>query len=242
MVFNQEEWIHLGQWVQSPLSACFWDNWTQNNEKYPFKIDQMDGGFPFLYGHSFVRKSDLKVLKKFIKENINNFELLKVMERWVDDVHKSSKDKISIEFNSLYQAMSHMKWACNDIVNPWIFFLTLDSVIEEEIQEICNKKEYNFDEIIQLIKPIKKSFTVLQSEEAMVLHNQMKEEGIASNFSNIEKVNPALAQEIKEHVDKFEFVGAHHFVGEPYTIKRFLESKPTKIVEETTKNNPKELE
>jgi len=242
MIFNQEEWVHLGQWVQPPLSACFWNNWIQNNEKYPFKIDQMDGRLPFLHGHHFVRKSDIEVLGKFIRENASNFELLKVLEKWVDNVHNNCKSKISMQFNSLSQAIRYMKEACDDIVNPWIFFLTLDSILEEEIKKICNEKGYNFDEVVQMIKPVKTSFTVLQSEEARLLHHKIKEEKLPLDFQQIETANLSLAQDIKEHINRFEFVGVHHFVGESYSVKRFLESKLAKVVEEAKREIPKELE
>jgi phosphohistidine swiveling domain-containing protein len=239
---NQEEWVHLGQWVQPPLSACFWNNWTQHNEKYPFKIDQMDGRLLFLHGHHFVRKSDIEVLRKFIKKNANNFEILKALEKWIDDVHNNCKSNITKGFDSLSQAMKVMKEECNNIVNPWIFFLILDSILEEEIQKICNENGYNFDEVVKMIKPVKKSFTVLQSEEATLLHDKIKGKEIPLDFEQIKQADESLAQEISNHVKKFEFVGVHHFVGEPYSVKRFLESKPAKFVEEAKRDIPIELQ
>ncbi len=241
--FNHQEWVHLGQWVQPTLSSCFWNNWTQHNKKYPFTIGTMDGRLPFLNGHHFVWKSDVDVLRAFVQKNHSNFELLKTLEAWVDDVHESAKKMMALPCDTLVDALKNMKSSCKDIVNPWIFFLVLDGILEQEMIAICKREGYDFDSVVAMIKPLRKSFTVIQSEEAAFLHENIRKKGLRPDFSSIQMSDPSLALEIQEHVNRFAFVGMHHFVGEPYSIQQFLEAKPalSVLVTGQTSNIPQEL-
>lgn len=242
MIFNKNEWVHLGQWVQPTLSACFWNNWAQQNNKYPFQIARMDGRLLFLDGHQFVKKSNVGILRKFVQENTENFELLKILEKWVDKVHNSCKAKISLKFDNLVDYIKNMKEVCNDVVNPWIFFIVLDRILEDEIKSICTKIDYNFEQVLHKLRPIRKSFTVLQLEEASLLHRKIKGKGITNfDINLIQEKFPQLAEEIRQHVKRFEFVGMHHFVGEPYSIERFFQCKSVMLFEERKREIIKEL-
>lgn len=240
--FKQKQWVHWGQWVQPTLSACFWDHWSQHNKKFPFAIGRLRGKLLVFDGHFFFEKRDKGVLRAFIQESTGKKRILSILEQWVDDVYFSCKARIS-EGETLLESLEIMKECCKDVVNPWTFFGFLDSVLEEEIKKICAEKGYDFEAITQSIRPLRKSFTVLQSEEAVKLQKKWNNYKIFSHdLEEIKALNPSLAAEIKKHIQKFAFVGLHHFVGEPYNLERFFEikestspkEKPLKISPELT--------
>jgi phosphohistidine swiveling domain-containing protein len=224
MIFNKEEWAHLGQWVQPTLSGCFWEDWTQNNEKFPFEIPKLPGRVIILDGHSFIKKEDYQVLEQFILDNENDFENIKVLENWVDAIHLKCKERINREFPNLVDYIKNMKELMNDLVNPWVFFLLLEKPLTERIKEICQENEFNYKEIAGSILPSRKPFMIKQIEEAQTLYQKIANLKIKElNLKFFEENYPDLTTEIKEHVKRFEFCGIHHFVGEPYSIEKFFQ-------------------
>ena len=207
----KEEWTSIGQWVQPTLSACFWNRWSFND--YPFSIGRLDGRLPVLYGHHFVYKKDLRVLRQFLLDNIDNFEILEKLEKWINQMHENSvrgvmnfpEELVGIfnEFTSLYKQ-------CTDV---WIFCLVLSDVLEEEFSKFCSEKGLDFAEISSQIKPLHKPLAVKLEEDAIKLYRKMK--GLSEETE--------FRKEINEHVSTYKFCGVHHFVGEPYTVEKFWE-------------------
>lgn len=222
MDFVKEEWVHLGQWVQPTLSAGFWDGWTQESRNYPFSAPPLGGRLIILHGHHFVRRDDVDMLRKFLLENKNNFQLLRTFEQWVDGIHQKCKEEIVYSFPTPIEKIKKLQELCHDIVNPWIFFILVGIIVEENIQEFCTENDYSFQDMLQIIKPIRKAFAVLQTESADLLLEKIAHAGLSPNIALIERKNPDLANEIKKHIAQFEFVGVHHFVGKPYSLEQFF--------------------
>ncbi len=209
MNFAKNEWYHLGQWVQPVLSACFWNNWNQS-ENFPPTIPKLEGELLFLDGHHFVRNKDVETLTKTIQSKVNDFSFLYELERWVEEVHERCKEVLDREDVPLLQRLQSVKECMNNIVHPWIFFLTLNDIIENEFKEAC--KQHGITEV-PVIKPSKESFVAKKKRNLELIFNKFIEK---IDISMLEQTLPEIAQEVKDHIQQYSFCGVHHFVGQPY--------------------------
>ena len=183
MKFNKSEWVNMGQWVQPTLSDCLWNNWSQNN--YPFDIPKLDGRAIILYGYSFLRKNDIKIIRKFINPN-----KIQVLEKWADDVHQECRKNINLNLN-LIDSLKNFRKLYAKMTDAWVFFVILDYIITKEIETICKNKGYDFQKISQGIKPSRKPFLVQQYEQASKLYQKINKLGIKPDD---------IMQEIEQHV------------------------------------------
>jgi phosphohistidine swiveling domain-containing protein len=211
------KWEYWGRWVQPVLSACFWDKW---NYEFPFKECKIDGSMYYLDGHFFRLKDDKDEFERFLKCIENNFEIIESFKKWIEKIKREAEGfsagagvKTINDFNDRFRK----------VLCLWNFFAFIDSPLENQMLEICKKKGYDLNEIISGIRPFRKTFTMMQAEEARKLKNASK-------------------KEIEAHIDRFRFCGIHHFIGEEYDMEKFLELKDTKPSMVKEIDIPEELE
>lgn len=229
MDFKKEDWVYGGQWAQSALSTCFWNTFGRRfpSLKANGKPLQLKNPLLMLYGHTFTRKSDIDAVNSFVGQAAKekSLELLDAMEKWVDEVHAECKELSSRDYDSIELGLENLKKSFELIITPWYLFILFDPAIEKELKSVCEAKGYDFEKIIKSIKPLRDSFAVQQFDSALVLYKKINELGIKEKSLNAVKVkSPELVEEIQKHVKKFVFCGVHHFVGEPYSVKKFFEN------------------
>ncbi len=225
MTLNKNDWYYLGQWVAPTLCACLWDNWTNNN-KFPFAAPNFSGKYLMLHGHSYVRKNDVALLSKFIQEKEGDFIFLEELQKWVDAVAKNAVHNIQNVSGPLDQKMKTIYDAYKEIGNPWIFFLAMDDFLTQKIKELSSSLNCSEEEVLKQICLVRKPHAVQQVEEACALHKILSEHDLSYNaFEELMKQNPALAQKVQQHINRFIFCGMHHFVGKPYSYEEFLAKK-----------------
>jgi len=210
MKFNKNDWLRIGRWVQPALSACFWDNWSR--DKYALGMGSFSGRMILLDGYAFLKKSDLNLMEKIIDSNKNE-RFFKILQKWVKDAHLKAKKDISIRFDNIIKTLANFKTLFNEIIDLWMFFIIANEIITQEIKELSQKHNLDFEKVMEEIKPAGKSFIEQQNQEAKELYQKIKKKGISK-----------LMNEIKKHVRKFESCGVHHFVGEPYSVKTFIKN------------------
>ncbi|MFH1275619.1 MAG: PEP-utilizing enzyme [Candidatus Woesearchaeota archaeon] len=241
MQFNKEEWRFTGRWIQPTLSESFWDEWSQNNEKFPFDFPRIEGKFVGFHGYYFLKKNDVETIKKFLKDNAGNFELLDVFIKWTENIHDKCFNEIHKSYDNLVDALKNIKKLNNDNVNTWVFLMTVGDILIEVCEDVHPQAEF----ILSYTQPLKDSFMIKQFREASQIHNELEKKSIISkNIEEVEKQDSKLAGRIKEHIKRFEFTGMHHFVGSPYSLFQFFDFKPSsknELVEENIPEVPEEL-
>ncbi len=241
MTLNKNDWYYLGQWVAPTLCACLWDNWTNHNT-FPFPAPNFSGKYLMLHGHSYVKKDDIAILKKFIQQKEGDFAFLEELQRWVNTVAQNAIQNAQNASGSLSQKMRIIHAAYKEIGNPWIFFLAMDDYLSEKIKELCNEFHYSEEEVLKQVVLVRKPYAVQQVEEACALHKILSERGLACNsFEELAEKNPALAQKVEEHINKFIFCGLHHFVGKRYSYEEFLAKKSLLSHQSQIKTNASEI-
>ena len=182
MKFNKQDWYHMGRWVQPTLSCSNWNNWSEDNKRFPFSIDSLNGNIPMMDGHHFIWKDDVAKIKSFLLEHEQDFEVLNIFEKWVDDVSLHAKKEIHQEFDSLGLYIKNLQTLFDHITNPWIFFILVDDILEKRIMHICKEKGYDYGKIANAIRPIKDSAMVKQAKEASQLHQLMIDKKLKPDF------------------------------------------------------------
>lgn len=236
MKFNKEEWVNYGQWRQPTVSGCFWMDWSQKNEKFPFEFPKLDGSFIIIDGFSLFKKSDFTIFEGWVKNNNGNFKILKQLEKWVDDVHKRARFGIKRKFDKIVDKMRDFETLFNDNVNPWVFFIMLAKGVSDDMEIICKQRGYDFEKVSDSIQPLRDPLLVKQNKDACKLYIKMQNHGHENqDLRSIEQSNPILAEEIKNHIKEFEFLGTHHFLGEPYSEESFFTNFKIRNNEDTKK-------
>ncbi|MEK6920456.1 MAG: hypothetical protein AABX82_01130, partial [Nanoarchaeota archaeon] len=225
MTLKKKDWYYLGQWVAPTLCACLWDNWTNYNT-FPFPAPQFSGKYLMLHGHSYVKKNDISLLKEFIQKKEGDFTFLEELQKWVDNVAKNAEKNVRNASGNLPQKIKTIHDAYKDIGNPWIFFLAMDDYLSEKIKECCIEFHCSEEEVLKQIILVRKPYAVQQVEEACALHKIILERRIScKSFEELAAQNPAIAQKVEQHINKFIFCGLHHFVGKKYSYEEFLAKK-----------------
>jgi len=222
MKFNKADWYIFGQWVQPPISGCFWDHWIDNN-RVPFNMDKLDGRFPIIHGYSMISKKDKDIITEFALSNKGNFKIIEEMDKWVDKA-KQEAQKVKTPLGTMPETLKQFKGLFHEVVSAWVFPFVYDDDLTKDLKKICKEKGYDFDKIAGSIRPSKDVFITQMNKEARKLYKEIEEKKLGHEMEKIEGEDADLAKEIKEHVDRFCFVGVHHFLGEPYTIEKFFEN------------------
>ena len=220
MTFNKKDWHLFGQWVQPPISGCFWDHWI-DNDRVPFKLERFEGRFPIINGYSIITMHDKDIITDFILSNKGNFELIKELDKWVDNVIEKVQ-RVKKPKKDIIDTLKQFKGLFHELVSAWVFPFVYDDDLTNDLRKICKEKGYDFDKIANSIRPSKDVFITQMNKEARKLYEMIENQKLGKNIEKIKNKNPYLANAIVEHVDRFCFVGVHHFLGEPYTVEKFF--------------------
>lgn len=222
MQLQKADWVHIGQWVQPVLSAWFWRNWGVN---IPEGFPQMSGDIMVLHGHHLFRKSDLEKMDAFVKEAVRDPALRERCAQWVTQAHATAKNNAQRQYGTPEEELHALEESFAAIISPWLFFLLLDGSLTKELKGVCEKQNLAFDDIVQSLQPLEKSFVVQQHEEAQRLYRKIQTGKQIRSIQELEQTDSQLAEEIRTHVKRFAFCGVHHFVGSPYTVETFFANR-----------------
>ncbi len=224
MKFNKNEWTCIGRWRQPTLPVYNWDHWSQDNKFHP-QFPKVSGRFIPLDGYFFTPKKDIEAMKRFFLSKDSDYKLLEQLEKWVDETHQQAIAKVNAPYGSLIEATKAFFSAIKEITNPWTFFLFADCALQPYLKETCDKKTYEI--LSREVRPYKDTFMMQQCREQAELHQEVIAAGIKNpSFEMVKESNPALAEKIYKHIERFRFIGIHHFRGEQYDEKQFFEGFP----------------
>lgn len=235
-----DQWFYYGQWEQPLFSASHWSFWYDKGIAKKIKIEKLNGGLIMINGHTIVYKKDLEILKSQLENACNkndksffkrlNQVSLKILDKHLELIPSLENYK---KFN-LIELFNRFIDSNKLVMFPWC----LNVFFSDDIGEILISKANEFNvvssEIVKSI-PNKETLMLKQYSEALMIKKMLQSKGLN---------NEALWKKIKNHVKEYEWVGTHHFWGEPLSVKKFLkdfENLKEIKQEKTTKILPKEL-
>lgn len=239
---NKEDWVWMGQWIQPTLSAYYWSNWR--GERIPYHIN-IDGKMLILDGHTFYLKEDLKKVKNLIDKKRGSKKFLEVLKDWIKTLHHRGKYAVGRPYKNNKEALIHFDTGYKEVTEIWTFMILCGVYLTEYIKRKCKKLKIDFNEVTTIKLPLV-SLNEKRIIEAKKLFRKIKENGTTKiNDETFKNLDEELKNKIKNHIEEFEFIGIHHYSGEAYSLKKFINNFNQFVDKEITKTKgkiPKELE
>ncbi len=228
---NKEDWFYYGQWEQPPISAAFWVNWYNEKICREMGLPVFNGGLIMINGHTVVNKGDLHVLQAKFREacdaedtmffqRINNTSM-KVFNKHaalVEKLRKTSDEKL---FHDVLDF-------CFEAIPPWFVSVVLSDYAGDVLAQKAEEKGLPLSRILSFI-PHRETLMLKQHREVVEIKQKLQEKNLLGLVQNNVKKSlieikkyPELWRKIEKHVEEFEWVGTHHFWGDPLTIEKLL--------------------
>lgn len=230
-----DEWFHYGQWEQPPLSASFWVYWHNRDIVEKIGIKNLDGRIIMVNGHTIVYKKDLEILRTYLKKacedndefffkRLNRISLRILKEHLGLVSSLGGCKEISIELFDRFIASSKR------VTVLWWINVPFSDYIGEILVDKADGLGISATGVVRSI-PSREALMIKQHYGALKIKRILEEKGLLEKLKDsIESIlvglkkDKALLQRIQNHVKEYEWVGTHHFWGEPLSVEKFLKS------------------
>ncbi|MCK4590006.1 MAG: hypothetical protein KAT77_06180 [Nanoarchaeota archaeon] len=219
---KKEDWHYYGQWEQPALSADFWlrpfGSWKK------LGLPDVKKGIMDINGYFFVYKKDMTIVKNFLRDIcerkdekfLENFkkvclEILNKYKKIEAEIEKTEKNKEEL-FNLLVNYG-------REIMAPWYATVLLSDFMEDIIKDWAIKNNQDLTKAVEMI-PIKETIMLKQNKDILKIKKKIEEKGLSKEEI---KNDEGIWKEIQEHLKEYEWVGTHHFWGEPYNLNKFFD-------------------
>jgi len=192
---KENKWYHFGRWVEPVLSSGIFLDF-RNTDAFTITGLNFFGEIRQLEGHYFLHQKDIDriiefVEDKLVKKNIKWFkDFFRLCDRKIKEVLKlEEKNDLKKFFKAVVEAAN-----CSMAIE------FLDTGLEKYIEKICQRKNIELPEILNKIKPHKKTLLIKYQEE----------------LRNLKK------SKTDKFLKKWEWVGTHFFMGEGLAEKKII--------------------
>ena len=235
-------YFNIGCWHCPVLEWETWLDWLNTEDAKKFNIPN-DSHPSTVINHNYLLRVDGSYT--WIKEEVfkefssNKYDLARnILLLGVDigdqcvELGKNAKiDSSFSDFEYAYELMKRLRF-------PWMACFAISDAIETKLKEYSIKNKLNLEDVYSAIPQIKNSV----NDDQKVL-NQFKikidSENLPFDFVKIDLADKTLAKELKEYQKETEFIGTHHFWGEPRKIDMLIDAvvHATPIGEKTEENS-----
>jgi len=230
---EMNRWNYLGRWVQPTISVAFWHTWAQDDFMDHVGLPRCNGDTIQLDGFHWFLKKDMGGVYNATKKAAERTD-----KKFFDRFNKrcnSIKQEVMNDVEQLKQlgkgnTAQEMKFfidSFSKIFPPWVGVFPMGDGVEAVVKELADKEGISMEDVSSLIKIPEETAITAQKKEAHNLYREIKK---AVKSKDTEKIIDALKKEfpdlytlVKEHIEEFEYLGVHHFAGEPLTEKRFMQ-------------------
>lgn len=229
----------LGRWVQPPLSGEFWMYWARTEPYKALGIEDVDGAIAILDHNYFVQTKDLDIIEgaaqRAVQEEDKDFfkNFSKVSDKPIEDLlnigPKALKD---YEVSDLQKSFSTFAHSFRDNITPWLIAIFFGYGVEREISSLAKKEGIGLEILAPYARSPKPTLLLQYNTKTAEIANELKEAKLfeviknsnpTDSLSKIEKEDNTLHDKIQQHLKEFEWVGTHHFWGDPLDARKLFE-------------------
>ena len=228
--FSKKKLKFMGEWNSPTIEVSLWLRWDNTKEAQSFGFDNVSKEpLQYIDGNYFYEEN--KLCDEIERKCYN--ELKKGKSTIIDYFINISKkitieiEKLMIEYEGNYNDIMFIKKSFElqrRIRFPWFALLIIDFSVERYLQEISQKNGDKIEDVIKLA-PDYETFVHKDNFKIYEFKNKLEELNLSKkDFSKdlLYKKNFRLGQEIATYQKETEFVGTHHFWGEPRTYDKFI--------------------
>lgn len=210
---------YFGRWVTPTLAWELIHRWGEG-ELLKNAYIKVESTMVLLDGHAFFPKSVRAEFEKKIKKAL--FPLRKVFfENYIEGSTKIINNFLELETKSIEELLENY----TELECPWIAVFFMADCLEAEIKSRAAALGYDAEAVIASLVSSRKTLSTEAQDEMRNIKALMRAQ------------KPGIDERIDSFVEKYAWMGTHHFWGEPLTRERLLSEidnlKEIKIEEKT---------
>lgn len=219
---NSNDWHYYGLWEQALFSGSFWAHWYDENLQKALALSPVTGKIILLNGHHIIWKQDIEKLKNILTQAINNKDK-NFFIQLVDET-KNICRRHEMECNNAtsgpdqLSALESFVISAKRLMTPWFVGLILSDAMDDILASEAQRAGCSLADLIAHI-PKKETLMIQEQRAAMKLRQALTNAGWRKYGDTIA---PDLDNHIESHIHTYQWVGTHHFWGDPLSKKKFL--------------------
>lgn len=240
--YNPQDYYHWGQWKQPVLSWSFWEYWSLSDyaKSIPGKIKYEPTPFLVLDGHFLIKKTNYyQQIIDVVYQEIDSRRrplidyLFKVAKEFDRDAAAFLRQGNSNNLSYIKRSFALNKKA----MFFWTCSLVFDQAIEKRVAEWASHLDQ--DEFLSAGKADIIPPSIIDRKELISWKTKLLKLKLSDSdgWNEIKKRDPNLAKKLQQYQQQTEYVGTHHYWGDPRKMPQLLEqiwessdnkSKPSK--------------
>ncbi|MFH1053980.1 MAG: PEP-utilizing enzyme [Candidatus Woesearchaeota archaeon] len=226
-----EEWVYYGRWKQPPISDYYWLFWSNPEYCKDIGIKPVPNGYFLVDGYNVIKKEMLDIINNSFTKAIenNDYDFIEnIIQKWNAFYPKHLDVAKELKTDNLLKSFKVFNKSALKVINFWFACM-----ISDHMGELLVKKaeELGLSPIKVLESlPEKKTIMIKQARDLLKLKKLFKEKGIYQLLEkSINEGKEALRKDkelfkkVLDFIEEYEWIGTHHFWGDPYNEDKFFE-------------------
>jgi phosphoenolpyruvate synthase/pyruvate phosphate dikinase len=233
-------YFNIGLWTSPTIEWEAWMNWLNTTEAKAMGIPH-DPHASTVINHNYLFRTDGSYIwikdacYKQFKEGKYTLakEILKLGDKFGDEcieLSKTIKEAAAFsEFEETYELMKRIRF-------PWMACFAVSDAAEMILKEYSELHDESLDDISAAVPQWENSVNKDQ-KTLNHLKKEIEKSKLGFSFKTIKLHNESLAEEIEKYQKETEFIGTHHFWGEPRMMERLMDAITHAVDSHQTKKN-----
>lgn len=237
----------LGKWVAPTLAWALGSRWAEGNTIKKINA-QTSSNLLILDGYGFYTKKAKEDIFRELSAHINPLDK-KYFNSFITESEKDFNKMIELVDD---QYLQNADWQSSlktffrryeEIWCPWFLAFFVGDFLEIEIKKLAKQTGLDENEVLLSITSKKKNYStqskidILQIK-SFVSENNLDDLLLTKDIKVIRSKNKRLAAQIEYFIKKYEWIGTHHFWGNPLTYEKFFDE----LVDISPKSHDKAIE
>ena len=209
---EQNNFRYFGKWVAPTLAWSLGKRWSGGKLLHILGVSTR-GELVVLDGNGFYTARSLEDIDRLFTAPAERLDK-EFFDRFLsltDDTFGNFTALLELPLSSdAQERLTTFFAAYEEVWCPWMTAFFASKTIERELVKQAHIHGIAAEEILSMVRPFRKNLSTIAREEMWTLKQNTRD-------------NLPPADAIAAYVSKYEWIGTHHFWGEPLTRKRFNE-------------------
>lgn len=218
----------LGRYIAPSIELEMWFEWCSGEEakalgltpdEYP-RCPSLSGYFLYRDPGTYtdIRERVLKELKEGKKDFAE--KIFAAAQKCIQQCDTRAKEvRGTDEINAFFDSVPMLQ----QIRLPWFSCFAVGEAVDACLKEYAERHGVGIDELSRSVPTLENSITADQ-KRLLVFAGRIKKAGLPFDFSRIQAKDSGLAEELERYQLETEYLGTHHFWGDPRSMPRFIEA------------------
>lgn len=231
-ILDKEKYEKWGRWVAPVLAWELGYRYSKGEVMMALDLDApMD--ILVLDGHAFYIKEARTHFNRSIEKHINPidreyFKQYKKLSEETIDAFLSLLEEEKVRSEDWEGVLKEFFSRYEELWSPWMAAFFVGDFAENQIKQLANRYDLEEEYVLTSVASDRKSFSMKAKEEMLRFkvfaeNNRLWAFIEARDFNSIRLANNDFAREIENYICKYEWIGTHHFWGNPYDMDRFFD-------------------